>query len=182
MSRIGNAPIQIPDGVTVTINPTDVKVTGPKGELSTALANKEVNVKQDERVITVSRSSEEKAVKAYHGLIRSLINNMVIGVTEGYKKQLEVNGVGYKININGQKLKMALGYSHDIEFEAPEGVAISNEDSIITIEGIDKQQVGQTAAQIRSFRKPEPYKGKGIKYVDEHIIRKAGKAAATAGE
>lgn len=182
MSRIGNAPIEIPAGVTVTTSASDVKVVGPKGELITELANKNVTVKQAESIITVSRSSEDKSVKAYHGLMRSLINNMIIGVTEGYKKQLEVNGVGYKINISGQKLKMALGYSHDIEFEAPEGVSISNDGNVITVEGINKQQVGQTAAQIRSFRKPEPYKGKGIKYVDEYIIRKAGKAAATAGE
>lgn len=182
MSRIGNSPIKVPSGVTVTVGAKDVKVAGPKGELTTVLANKDVIVKQENDIITVSRSSEDKAVKAYHGLMRSLISNMIIGVTEGYKKQLEVNGVGYKVNISGQKLKMALGYSHDIEFEAPEGVTITNEDNIITVEGTDKQQVGQTAAQIRSFRKPEPYKGKGIKYLDEYIIRKAGKAAATAGE
>jgi len=182
MSRIGNSPITIPSGVTVTISDKDVKVVGPKGELTTLLANKNVKVGQKDNVITVSRTNEDKSTKAYHGLMRSLINNMVVGVTEGYKKELEVNGVGYKINVSGQKLKLALGYSHDIEYQVPEGISIGNEDNIISVEGIDKQLVGQTAAQIRSFRKPEPYKGKGIKYVDEYIIRKAGKAAATAGE
>lgn len=182
MSRIGNEPVKIPAGVTIDISKTEVKVTGPKGELITVLMNPNITVTQKDGVVTVARLDDEKANKAYHGLMRSLINNMIIGVTEGYKKELEVNGVGFKVNLNGQKLKMALGFSHDVEFEAPEGIKLTVDGLNITVEGIDKQLVGQTAAQIREFKKPEPYKGKGIKYADEYVIRKAGKTAGAGAE
>lgn len=180
MSRIGNAPIELSNGVTVTVENKNVNVKGPKGELSIAKPNG-IDVKVDANIVTVSRQNEEKPIKALHGLTRSLINNMVIGVSKGYEKKLEVNGVGFKVQLSGKTLKMALGYSHDIEFTAPEGVDLAVEGNVITVSGIDKQQVGQTAAEIRALRKPEPYKGKGIKYVDEYIIRKAGKSVAGAG-
>jgi len=182
MSRIGNSPITIPEGVTVVISKLDVNVKGPKGELSTPLANPNVKVSEKDGVITVTRSNEDKANKAYHGLIRSLINNMIIGVTEGYKKVLKVEGVGFKVNLSGSTLKMSLGFSHEVTFTAPEGVQLSVEDLMITVEGIDKQLVGQSAAQIRELKKPEPYKGKGIMYVDEYVIRKAGKTAGAGAE
>lgn len=182
MSRIGNSPITIPEGVTVVISKTDVTVKGPKGELTTLLANPNVKVSEKDGVITVTRSNEDKANKAYHGLIRSLINNMIIGVTEGYKKELKVEGVGFKVNLSGSTLKMSLGFSHEVTFTAPEGVKLSVEDLNITVEGIDKQLVGQSAAQIRELKKPEPYKGKGIMYVDEYVIRKAGKTAGAGAE
>lgn len=182
MSRIGNSPITIPSGVTVAISKTEVKVTGPKGELTTLLANPAVTVSEKDGVITVSRSNEEKATKSYHGLIRSLINNTIVGVTEGYKKELKVEGVGFKVNLSGNTLKMALGFSHEVTFTAPEGIQLSVEDLNITVEGIDKQLVGQSAAQIRELKKPEPYKGKGIMYIDEYVIRKAGKTAGAGAE
>ncbi len=182
MSRIGNSPIIVPAGVTVDISKTDVKVTGPKGELTTPLANPNVKITQKDGVITVSRFNEDKSTKAYHGLIRSLINNTVIGVTEGYKKELQVEGVGFKVNLNGNTLTLALGFSHEVKFRAPEGIQLSVEGLNITVEGLDKQLVGQSAAQIREFKKPEPYKGKGIRYVDEYIIRKAGKTAGSGAE
>ncbi len=182
MSRIGNSPITIPEGVTVTIGATDVKVVGPKGELSTPLANPNVKVSEKDGIVTVARANEDKATKAYHGLIRSLINNMIIGVTEGYKKELKVEGVGFKVNLSGNTLKMSLGFSHEVEFTAPEGIELSVEELNITVSGIDKQLVGQSAAQIRELKKPEPYKGKGIMYVDEYVIRKAGKTAGAGAE
>ncbi len=182
MSRIGNSPITIPEGVTVVISKTDVTVKGPNGELTTPLANSNVKVSENDGVITVTRSNEDKANKAYHGLIRSLINNMIFGVTEGYKKELKVEGVGFKVNLSGSTLKMSLGFSHEVTFTAPEGVQLSVEDLNITVEGIDKQLVGQSAAQIRELKKPEPYKGKGIMYVDEYVIRKAGKTAGAGAE
>jgi large subunit ribosomal protein L6 len=182
MSRIGNSPITIPEGVTVDIGAEAVKVTGPKGELTTPLMNKNVKLEMKDGVVTVSRANEDKSTKAYHGLIRSLVNNMIIGVTEGYKKTLEVEGVGFKVNLAGKTLKMSLGFSHEVVFEAPEGIDLKVDGMTITVEGIDKQLVGQTAAQIREFKKPEPYKGKGIRYEDEYIIRKAGKTAGAGAE
>lgn len=182
MSRIGYSPITIPEGVTITVSKEQVKVVGPKGELITPLANPNVQVSEKDGVVAVTRTNEEKATKAYHGLIRSLINNMIIGVTEGYKKQLKVEGVGFKVNLNGNTLKMSLGFSHEVTFTAPEGIQLSVEDLNITVEGIDKQLVGQCAAQIRELKKPEPYKGKGIMYVDEYVIRKAGKTAGAGAE
>ncbi len=182
MSRIGNSPITIPADVRVDISKSEVKVSGPKGELTTSLANPNVKVALKDGVISVSRSNEDKSTKAYHGLIRSLINNTIVGVTEGYKKELKVEGVGFKVKLSGNTLKMSLGFSHEVEFSAPEGVQLSVDGLNITVEGIDKQLVGQSAAQIRELKKPEPYKGKGIMYIDEYVIRKAGKTAGAGTE
>ncbi len=175
MSRIGKLPIEVPAGVTITVDQNTVKVQGPKGELSQALLP-EVTVKNEENQIVVSRKSDEKIARAQHGLIRSLINNMVVGVTKGFEKKLEVSGVGFRVKGGGQQLEMSLGFSHPVKYEAPQGIDIKVEKMNIIVSGIDKQQVGQVAAEIRSLKKPEPYKGKGIKYANEQIIRKAGKA------
>lgn len=177
MSRIGNNPINIPEIVELSISGHTVTVKGPKGQLSTDLLPG-VTVVQESGVLTVSRSSDDKKVKAAHGLIRSLIQNTITGVTEGFQKILEVNGVGFKANVSGKNLKLNLGFSHDIDFTAPDDVTIEAKNNVITVTGIDKQRVGQVAAQIRAYKKPEPYKGKGIKYSDEYIIRKSGKTAA----
>lgn len=175
MSRIGKLPIQVPSGVTITVDNQIVTVNGPKGTLSQPLlANLEVKI--EEGLATVSRMNEEKVTKAQHGLMRSLINNMVVGVSTGFSKQLEINGVGYRVAMAGQSLKFNLGYSHDIMFPIPAGITTAIEQNVITVSGIDKQQVGQVAADIRKLRKPEPYKGKGIKYVGERILRKSGKS------
>jgi len=176
MSRIGEAPITIRDGVTVTVENLNVEVKGPKGTLSQSIPS-DISVKVDNGSVLISRSSEEKPVRSVHGLIRSLINNMIDGVVDGYEKKLEVNGVGYKVNLSGKTLKMSLGFSHDVEFTAPEGVDLAVDGNSITVTGIDKQRVGQAAAEIRELRKPEPYKGKGIMYADEYVIRKTGKSA-----
>lgn len=175
MSRIGKLPIEIPSGVTITVDSGVVKVTGPKGELSTPILEG-ISVKQEENQILVSRANDEAVNRARHGLIRTLINNMVVGVTQGFSKELEVNGVGFRVNMAGADLNMKLGFSHEIKYPVPVGIQVSVEQNKITVSGIDKQQVGQVAAEIRSFKKPEPYKGKGIKYVDERIIRKSGKS------
>lgn len=175
MSRIGKLPIEIPSGVTITVDNSDVIVKGPKGELKAALLPR-VKVGIEENTLSVTRENDEKQSKAQHGLMRALINNMVNGVTKGFEKKLEVNGVGFRVNGGGQSLEMSLGFSHPVKYQAPEGINITVDKMNITISGIDKQQVGQVAAEIRSLKKPEPYKGKGIKYVDEVIIRKAGKA------
>lgn len=177
MSRIGKLPVIIPDGVTITVDNDAIVVKGPKGELSTPLLDRTKVKVQDSEVI-VSRNNDEKMSKAQHGLVRSLINNMVVGVTKGFEKKLEVNGVGFRVSGGGQNLDMSLGFSHPVKYKAPEGVNITVDKMNITVSGIDKQQVGQIAAEIRSLKKPEPYKGKGIKYVDEVILRKAGKAGA----
>ncbi|MCA9338962.1 50S ribosomal protein L6 [Candidatus Saccharibacteria bacterium] len=175
MSRIGKLPIEIPSGVTITVDQGMVKVQGPKGELSQEVLP-EVTIKIEDNQLTVSRKSDEKLARAQHGLMRSLINNMVVGVTKGFEKKLEVNGVGFRVKGGGQQLEMSLGFSHPVKYEAPQGIDIKVEKMNITVSGINKQQVGQVAAEIRSLKKPEPYKGKGIKYADEQIIRKAGKA------
>jgi large subunit ribosomal protein L6 len=175
MSRIGKLPIEIPSGVTITVDSDFVNVQGPKGNLKQALLP-EVNVKVEDNRLSVSRKDDSKLAKSRHGLMRSLINNMVTGVTKGFDKKLEVNGVGFRVNGGGQSLEMALGYSHPVKYQAPEGIDLKVEKLNITVSGIDKQKVGQTAAEIRALRKPEPYKGKGIKYADEQILRKAGKA------
>ena len=175
MSRIGKMPIAVPAGVTVDIAENNkVTVKGPKGELSRALAP-EMEIKMDGDVITVTRPNDLKRNRALHGLTRTLLNNMIIGVTEGYKKTLEVNGVGYRASKQGKKLVLNLGYSHPVEMEDPEGLETTVEDNKIVVSGIDKEKVGQYAAEIRSTRAPEPYKGKGIKYADEVIRRKVGK-------
>jgi large subunit ribosomal protein L6 len=169
-------PIQIPDGVTVDIAENNfVKVVGPKGELSRTLVP-EMIVKKEGDVITVARPSEHKRMKALHGLTRTLINNMVVGVHSGYEKKLEVNGVGYRAAKSGKVLTLNLGYSHPVEMTDPEGIESSVDGNVITVRGINKEQVGQYAAEIRDKRRPEPYKGKGIKYADEVIRRKAGKS------
>ena len=177
MSRIGNNPIKIPEGVEVKIDKSTVVVKGKGGELTTEILDG-IKISQEAGVITLARTNEEKKTKSAHGLVRSRIQNSIIGVTDGFSKVLEVNGVGYKANLSGSNLKLNLGYSHDIDFPVPSDVKIEVKGSNITISGIDKQRVGQVAAKIREYRKPEPYKGKGIKYSDETIIRKAGKAAS----
>ena len=175
MSRIGKMPIAIPAGVTVDIAENNkVTVKGPKGTLERALAP-EMEITLEGNEITVKRPNDLKRNRALHGLTRTLLNNMVVGVTEGYKKTLEVNGVGYRAQKQGKKLMLSLGYSHPVEMEDPEGLSTTVEDNKIIVEGIDKEKVGQYAAEIRSTRAPEPYKGKGIKYDYEVIRRKVGK-------
>ena len=175
LSRIGKLPIEIPSGVTITVDSGDVTVKGPKGEL-TQFITPAVNVKVDNGVFTVEPKDESKEARAQHGLMRALVNNMVTGVTKGFEKRLEVKGVGFRVNASNNVLDMSLGFSHPVQFKAPEGISITNEKMIIIVSGINKQQVGQVAAEIRALKKPEPYKGKGIMYVDEQILRKAGKA------
>ena len=176
MSRIGRLPVAVPAGVTVEIAENNkVTVKGPKGTLSKELPV-EMEIKQEGEVITVTRPNDLKKMKSLHGLTRTLINNMVVGVTDGYHKVLEVNGVGYRAAKAGKKLTLSLGYSHPVEMEDPEGVetVLEGQNKII-VKGIDKEKVGQYAAEIRDKRRPEPYKGKGIKYADEVIRRKVGK-------
>jgi large subunit ribosomal protein L6 len=179
MSRIGRAPIEIPAGVTVTVGEDNlVKVKGPKGELSRQISP-EMKVTIDGNVLTVERPSDDKMHRSLHGLSRTLINNMVVGVTEGYQKNLEIAGVGYRAQKQGKNLNLSLGFSHPVVVEPPEGITFDVPTATsITVSGIDKEVVGQIAAEIRSFREPEPYKGKGIKYAGEHIRRKEGKAGA----
>ena len=175
MSRIGRMPIAIPAGVTVEIAENNkVTVKGPKGTLTRVLVP-EMEIKVEGAEITVTRPNDLKRMKSLHGLTRTLINNMVVGVTSGYEKKLEVNGVGYKAAKAGKKLTLSLGYSHPVEMEDPEGIESVVEGNVITVKGIDKEKVGQYAAEIRDKRRPEPYKGKGIKYADETIRRKVGK-------
>lgn len=175
MSRIGRMPIAIPAGVTVTIAENNhVTVKGPKGTLERVLPE-EMEIKQEGSEIVVSRPNDLKKMKSLHGLTRTLINNMVIGVTEGYAKVLEINGVGYRAAKSGKKLTLTLGYSRPVEMTDPEGLESVVDGNKITVKGIDKEKVGQYAAEIRSKRSPEPYKGKGIKYADEVIRRKVGK-------
>ena len=175
MSRIGRLPIAVPAGVEVKIAENNVvTVKGPKGTLEKELPH-EMEIKLEDGHIVVTRPNDLKKMKSLHGLTRSLLNNMVVGVSEGYKKVLEVNGVGYKCAKQGKKLVLSLGYSHPVEMQDPEGLEAKVEGNTITVEGIDKEKVGQYAAEIRDKRRPEPYKGKGIKYVDEVIRRKVGK-------
>ena len=175
MSRIGRMPIAVPAGVTVDIAENNqVTVKGPKGELSRKLAS-EMKIEKDGEEIKVTRPNDLKRMKSLHGLTRTLINNMIIGVTEGYEKKLEVNGVGYRAAKQGKKLVLNLGYSHPVEMEDPEGLTTEVQDNKIIVSGIDKEKVGQYAAEIREKRAPEPYKGKGIKYDYEVIRRKVGK-------
>jgi len=163
--------------VTITVDAENVTVTGPKGTLSQSLLP-HVTVNIADNVLTVTRASEEKISKSQHGLMRALINNMVAGVTKGFEKKLEINGVGFRVSGGGQAITMNLGFSHPVDYKAMDGVTLAVEKNIITVSGIDKQKVGQAAAEIRALKKPEPYKGKGIKYVDEVIARKAGKTGA----
>ena len=176
MSRIGKLPIAIPAGVTITVEPDFITVKGPKGELK-QFTLPEIDVKIEGTEIIVTRKNDEKIACSRHGLMRSLINNMVVGVSKGFEKKLEINGVGFRLNSKGpQEIEMALGFSHPVTYKAPQGVTLATNKMEITVSGIDKQQVGQVAAEIRSLKKPEPYKGKGIKYSGETILRKAGKA------
>ncbi len=179
MSRIGKMPIQVPAGVTVVVGANnEVTVKGPKGELKKQLPG-DIMIQQNGDVIDVTRPSESKEHKSLHGLTRTLLNNMVVGVTEGFQRQLEINGVGYRAAKQGNKLVMNLGYSHQVEMEEVEGITIDvPQPNQIIVSGADKQKVGQMAANIREKRPPEPYKGKGIKYVEEHIRRKEGKAGS----
>lgn len=176
MSRVGRMPIDIPAGVSVSLNGPVITVKGPKGELTRTL-HQDIKVSVADNVITVERPSDEKNHRALHGLTRALVANMVIGVTEGFKKELEIVGVGYRAQMKGNKLALTLGFSHPLELEAPEGIKIECPSATsIVISGANKEHVGEFAAKVRGYRLPEPYKGKGIKYIGEHIRRKAGKA------
>ena len=176
MSRIGRLPITVPSGVTVDIDGQDVSVKGPKGSLQLTVAEP-ITVSQSDGTLEVARPNDERQNRALHGLTRSLINNMVIGVTEGYSKAMEISGTGYRVVAKGQDLEFALGYSHPVLVPAPEGITFKVETPTkFTISGIDKQKVGEVAANLRKLRKPDPYKGKGVRYADEVIRRKAGKA------
>lgn len=176
MSRIGKLPVAIPAGVKVSLDGNKMTVQGPKGSLTQNL-HERMSIAVETEQIVVNRSTDSKGDTALHGLTRALINNMVVGVTTGFKKDLEINGVGYRAEISGKVLTLSLGYSHPVVYELPEGISVEIEKQTkLSVSGIDKQLVGSAAAKIRSFRKPEPYKGKGIKYADERIVRKAGKA------
>ena len=177
MSRIGKQPIQLPDGVTVDAKPGEVVVKGPKGEL-TQVVSTDMKVQQDDGAIVVERPTDRGEHRALHGLTRSLIANMVEGVTEGFEKRLEIQGVGYRAALKGKKLELALGYSHPVAIDAPDGIEFEvPQPTEVIVKGIDKQLVGQVAADIRKRRPPEPYKGKGIRYKDEQVLRKVGKRA-----
>ena len=177
MSRIGKLPVVIPKGVTVNINKNNVAVKGPKGELTRDFFP-EINIKEEDGQMIVTRNSEHRTHRAKHGLTRALLNNMVTGVSEGFKRELYIEGVGYRANLQGKNLVLNVGYSHPIVFEPPEGIAFEVDKSgrELAVSGIDKELVGEIAARIRRTRPPEPYKGKGIRYVGERIRRKAGKA------
>lgn len=175
MSRIGKLPIAIPSGVTITVDQDEITVAGPKGTLK-QFTLEGITVAQEDNQIVVTRENDEAPNRAKHGLMRALLNNMVQGVSQGFSKTLEINGVGYRVAAQGTDLKLNLGFSHDVIFNVPTGITAAIEQNRITVSGIDKQQVGQVAAEIRALKKPEPYKGKGIKYADERIIRKSGKS------
>lgn len=175
LSRVGKLPVEVPAGVNITVDGNSINVEGPKGKLS-LVATDNVTVTKEANQIIVTPKDDSIKARSEHGLIRSLINNMVVGVTKGYTKRLEVKGVGFRVASSNNSLTMSLGFSHEVKYQAPTGVNVSNDKMTIIVEGIDKQKVGQVAADIRSLKKPEPYKGKGIMYVDEQIIRKAGKA------
>jgi len=177
MSRIGRLPITVPSGVDVTIDGRNVTVKGPKGTLSRAL-HPDMTVSREDGTLVVTRPTEQKTHKQLHGLTRTLVNNMVVGVTDGYRKGLEITGVGYRASKVGEKLQLNLGYSHPIEIDPPQGISFEVENPTrLAVIGIDKELVGQVAARVRAMRKPEPYKGKGVRYAGEVVQRKAGKAA-----
>jgi large subunit ribosomal protein L6 len=178
MSRIGKAPIVLPSGVDAKVDGSHVEVSGSKGSLDLTM-DQRLSASVDDGVLTVSRSDDERETRALHGLTRALLNNMVVGVSEGYRKELQAVGVGYRAALQGKQLTLQVGFSHPVQLEAPAGLDIEvPEPTKIIVTGIDKQQVGQVAANIRAVRPPEPYKGKGIRYVDEYVRRKAGKAGA----
>ena len=175
MSRIGKKPVPIPAGVTATITGKTLSVKGPKGTLDLPMAD-EVSYSVEEGGISVQPVSDSKRARSFWGMQRTLVQNLVTGVTDGFSKQLQITGVGYRANLQGKNLKLQLGYSHDVDYAVPEGITIATPDqTTVNISGIDKQKVGQVAAEIRRWRKPEPYKGKGIKYAGEFIFRKEGK-------
>lgn len=175
MSRIGKLPVDIPSGVTITVGESEITVAGPKGTLAVPV-QENTSTKVEGNQIIVTRTDDEPKSRAWHGLQRALLNNAVEGVTKGFEKKLEINGVGFRLSGGPKEIEMALGFSHPVKYTAPDGVELKTNKMEITVSGIDKQKVGQVAAEIRALKKPEPYKGKGIKYVGEHIIRKAGKA------
>lgn len=175
MSRIGKLPIEIPSGVTITVDDAEITVTGSKGTLK-QFTMPGITVKQEQNQVLVTRVDDQPVHRAKHGLMRALINNMVEGVSKGFSKKLEINGVGFRVALAGNTLKMNLGFSHEVNYELPQGVNAEVQQNTITVSGISKQQVGQVAAEIRALKKPEPYKGKGIKYEGERIIRKSGKS------
>jgi large subunit ribosomal protein L6 len=177
MSRIGNQPITVPNGVSVDIEPGSVTVKGPRGELSRLLPDR-INVRRENGTVLVERRTDEGLDRSLHGLTRSLINNMVLGVTQGFSRRLEINGVGYRASVSGGNLTLQVGFSHPVLYPAPPGIEFAVQGNAITISGADKQLVGEVAARIRRVRPPEPYKGKGIKYAEEVVRRKAGKAGA----
>ena len=175
MSRVGKSPITVPSGVSVTIADDAITVSGSKGTLS-QFTMPDITVAQEGEQLIVTRANDEPKVRAKHGLMRALLNNMVDGVSKGFSKKLEVNGVGFRVAVAGTDLKMNLGFSHEVIYKIPQGITATVEQNTITVSGISRQQVGQVAAEIRALKKPEPYKGKGIKYEDERIIRKSGKS------
>jgi large subunit ribosomal protein L6 len=175
MSRVGKVPIKIPAGVTVTADDDFITVNGPKGTLK-QFTMPGVKLAQEGEELVVTRADDEKENRARHGLMRSLVSNMVTGVSQGFSKKLEIHGVGYRVQQAGADLTFNLGFSHDVVYKVPTGVQVSVEQNNLTVSGADKQQVGQVAAEIRAFKKPEPYKGKGIRYADEKILRKSGKS------
>ena len=175
MSRIGKRPVSVPAGVTATVDGQTVTAKGPKGELS-FVVNDEVLVKLEENEVVVSPANESKDARSKWGMTRTMIENIITGVSNGFERHLEINGVGYRASMQGKNLQLALGFSHDVVYEAPEGITIAcPKPTEIVVSGIDKQRVGQVASEIRGFRKPEPYKGKGVKYAEERIVRKEGK-------
>ncbi len=176
MSRIGNNPITLPDGVDVSLSGTTVVVKGPKGELHQDL-DERITLTLEDGVVTATRADDERDTRALHGLSRALVSNMVVGVSEGYRKELQMVGVGYRAQLQGNRLQLQVGFSHPVFMDTPDGITFEvPEPTKIIVSGIDKQKVGQVAADIRRIRPPEPYKGKGIRYVDEYVRRKAGKA------
>jgi large subunit ribosomal protein L6 len=176
MSRVGNAPIELPAGVEVAARDGVIAVKGPKGELSERI-DARITMSVDDGVVTFARADEERDTRALHGLSRALVNNMVVGVSEGFQRELELIGVGYRAALRGKDLELQVGFSHPVVIDAPDGIEFEVPDNTrIIVRGIDKQLVGQVAANVRAVRKPEPYKGKGIRYVGEHVRRKAGKA------
>ncbi|HMJ74636.1 MAG TPA: 50S ribosomal protein L6 [Iamia sp.] len=177
MSRVGKSPIPVPSGVDVTVNGADVTVKGPKGTLSRTVPGA-IAIRQDGDTLLVERPDDERQTRALHGLVRSLVNNMVVGVSQEFSKELEIIGTGYRAALQGTTLDLSLGFSHPVRVDAPDGITFEvPAPTRIVIRGIDKEQVGQIAADIRAIRKPEPYKGKGVRYLGEHVARKAGKTA-----
>jgi large subunit ribosomal protein L6 len=178
MSRLGRKPIALPKGVNISVGADAVSVKGPKGELKRSVPEG-VKIKQEGASLSVTRDSDSRDHRARHGLMRALLANMVKGVTDGFERKLEINGVGYRAEVAGQKLTMALGYSHPVVYELPKGIGAKVDKNLVILTGSDRELLGETAAKVRSFRPPEPYKGKGVKYLEEHIRRKVGKTGAS---